>query len=169
MASQCSGSSAADWCWPLLLATRYANTSAHVHATPDRTHLNVKAPAHVSPVRSRFLVCVTHTCFWWGKVRFSNINRNRTFKDYYTWFKNTTPKEEKSITRSIRTFDMIWYQNLIPKSRCQLFVAIDRTKRRLSLSHTHCSLIAATRGPTQVPSAHHTQSSKAKLKSELIV
>ena len=32
-----------------------------------------------------------------------------------------------------------------------------------TLSHTHCSLIAATRGPTQVPSAHHTQSSRAKL------
>ena len=30
-------------------------------------------------------------------------------------------------------------------------------------SHTHCSLIAPTRGPTQVPSAHHTQSSRAKL------
>ena len=29
--------------------------------------------------------------------------------------------------------------------------------------HTHCSLIAATRGPTQVQSAHHTQSSRAKL------
>jgi hypothetical protein len=30
-------------------------------------------------------------------------------------------------------------------------------------SHTHCSLIAATRGPTQVQSAYHSQSSRAKL------
>ena len=33
-----------------------------------------------------------HTCFWWGKVRFPNINRNRPFKDYCTLFKHTTPK-----------------------------------------------------------------------------
>ena len=30
-------------------------------------------------------------------------------------------------------------------------------------SLTHCSLIAATRGPTQVQSAYHSQSSRAKL------
>ena len=27
---------------------------------------------------------VLHTCFWWVKVRIPNINRNRTFKEYYT-------------------------------------------------------------------------------------
>ena len=32
-----------------------------------------------------------------------------------------------------------------------------------TLSHTHCSLIAATRGPTQVQSAHHTQRRGGKL------
>ena len=32
-----------------------------------------------------------------------------------------------------------------------------------TLSHTHCSLIAATRGPTQVQLAHHTQRRGAKL------
>ena len=48
-----------------------------------------------------------HTCFWWGKVRSPNINKNRTFKDYYTLFKNTTPKEDKPSTWSIRKFNLI--------------------------------------------------------------
>ena len=57
--------------------------------------------------RANVLDEIAHTCFWWGKVRFPNINRNRTFKEYYTLFKHTTPKEEKPSTRSIRKFDLI--------------------------------------------------------------
>ena len=32
------------------------------------------------------------------------------FKIYYTWFKNTTPKRNILVPRSIVKFDLIWYQ-----------------------------------------------------------
>ena len=72
--------------------------------------------------------CEQHTCFGWWKVQLLNINQGLRSKDYYTLFKNTNPKEEKSIRGQLD--NSIWFDSkfLSPKSRCQLCVAIDWTK-----------------------------------------
>ena len=45
-----------------------------------------------------------HTCFWWGKVRFPKIYRNKAFKIYYSLFKNTNPKEENLVCGQLENF-----------------------------------------------------------------
>ena len=58
----------------------------------------------------------------------TTIVYNRTSNTiYYTLVKVTILKEEKSSARSIREFGLIWFQILLSKSRCQLFVTIDWT------------------------------------------
>ena len=108
----------------------------------------------------------THTCFGSGKVRLLNTKQELRSKDYYTLFKHTTPKEEKSSTPSIGEFNLIWYENFELKSQCQLSARTKRTNPiyQRTIYPLVCSdSIGPCKWAATPSSAYHTRRRGAKL------
>ena len=80
--------------------------------------IRIRVRSNSSYLRTTYMqvVCVwpietwLNTCFLGVIVDFLYCGLVNAFEIYYTLFKHTTPKEEKTNTLSIRKFDLIWYQ-----------------------------------------------------------